>query len=78
MGKPKINYAEIFLFTLAVSAIFMVGLKPDNPYQRWGHVVGLLSQPFWLWVTYRDKKWTLFWLSVIYTGVWINNISNNF
>ena len=78
MGRKKIKYDEIFLFILAVSAIFMVGLKPDNPYQRYGHVVGLLSQPLWLYISYKDKKWSIFWISVIYTGIWITNISNNF
>ena len=77
MGITKI-VEQCGLFILGVAAIILVGLDPTNPLQRWGFVVGLASQPFWIWFSIRTKAWAVFLISIVYTGSWINGIINNF
>ena len=77
MGKAKIDIEQSGIFILGISSIVLVGLHPDNVLQRYGFIVGLLSQPFWIYFSFRTKSWGIFWLSVIYTLSWINGIINN-
>ena len=78
MGKTKIRLEQFGIFTCGVGAIILVGLDPSNPLQRWGFVLGLISQPCWIHFSFRTKSWGVFLLSLIYTGSWINGIKNNF
>ncbi len=78
MGKAKIVIEQFSIFILGISAIVMIGLDPTNPLQRYGFIVGLISQPAWLYFSFRTKSWGIFWLSVIYTVSWVNGINNNF
>ena len=77
MGR-KINIDQIGLFVLGVTAIFLVSLSHTSPYQKYGYIVGLASQPFWLRSSFKARTWGIFWLSIIYTGVWLNGIRNHF
>jgi len=77
MGR-KIKLDQIGLLLFGAAAIYLVGLESTNPYQKYGYVVGLLSQPFWLYSTYREKLWGMFALSVFYTYAWFMGILNNF
>ena len=44
--------------------------------RKWGPIVGILGQPFWLWATFRSGQWGMFALSVWYTGSWLQGIWN--
>jgi len=37
---------------------------------KWGFVLGLASQPFWLMTSYLNKQWGVLFLSVIYVFSW--------
>ncbi|MCK5600499.1 hypothetical protein KAR91_01450 [Candidatus Pacearchaeota archaeon] len=78
MGRPKIKLDQVGLLLFGAAAIYLVGLEPSNPYQKWGYVVGLISQPFWLYATYRDEQWGIFYLSIFYTYSWSAGIYNHF
>ena len=78
MGKTKIELDQIGLLLFGAAAIYLVGLEPTNPYQKYGYVVGLISQPFWLYATYKEKLFGMFALSVFYTYAWIVGIINHF
>jgi hypothetical protein len=53
------------LTVFSVAAILLVAKK-----NKWGFVVGLLSEPFWFITSYLNKQWGIFILSVVYTGTW--------
>ncbi|KKP32936.1 MAG: hypothetical protein A2312_00695 [Candidatus Staskawiczbacteria bacterium RIFOXYB2_FULL_32_9] len=57
--------SQIALSILSISAIILVSKK-----NKWGFVVGFLSQPFWIITSYINKQWGVFFISVIYTFVW--------
>jgi len=57
--------AQIAITILGVTAITLVAKK-----NKWGFVVGLTSQPFWLYTSYINKQWGVFVLSVIYIFSW--------
>ena len=58
-----INQIGITIF--GASAIILVARK-----NKWGFVLGLASQPFWLMTSYLNKQWGVLFLSVIYVFSW--------
>lgn len=70
------------IFVLSLAAIAMVA--STGSLHRWGFVVGLLSQPFWIAALWRARSpggarlWGMFLLSCIYCAVWIFGILNRF
>ena len=65
--------AQIGLAIFGISAIILIAKK-----NKWGFVLGLLSQPFWILTSIINKQWGVFILSVIYVGSWIFGIYNWF
>lgn len=65
--------AQIGIAILGVSAIILVAKK-----NKWGFVLGLLSQPFWILTSIINKQWGVFILSIIYVGSWTFGIYNWF
>lgn len=63
----KISQIGIAMF--GISAVILVAKK-----NKWGFVLGLLSQPFWLITSFINKQWGVFLLSIIYVGSWILGI----
>lgn len=62
-----INQAAAFVF--GAGAILLVARK-----NKWGFVLGLVSQPFWLMTSYLNEQWGIFFLSIVYAGIWIYGI----
>lgn len=56
---------QVMIFVLGVMATFLVARK-----NKWGFVLGLLSQPFWYITTYAHGQWGIFFLSLAYTFSW--------
>jgi len=56
------------------SAIYLVGRK--DKYKKYGYIFGLLSQPFWLYSSFLNRQWGIFFLSIWYTFSWGNGIKN--
>lgn len=63
----KISQIGIAIF--GISAVILVAKK-----NKWGFVLGLLSQPFWLITSFINKQWGVFLLSIIYVGSWVLGI----
>ena len=61
--------SQIGIAIFGISAIILVAKK-----NKWGFVLGLLSQPFWLITSIVNKQWAVFLLSIIYMGSWILGI----
>lgn len=73
---------QLALLILSVTAIAMVATT--GPLHRWGFVVGLASQPFWIAALWRARSpggtrmWGMFVLSWLYCAIWIYGILNRF
>ena len=69
--------AQIGITIFGVAAILLVAKK-----NKWGFVMGLISQPFWLMTSYLNKQWGVFFLSAVlhlfgHTGYTIGLIRKN-
>ena len=73
---------QFWIFVLSLCAIAMVATT--GPLHRWGFVVGLASQPFWIAALWRARSpagsrlWGMFALSLIYCAIWMFGILNRF
>lgn len=61
--------AQVGIVVLGTVSILLVAKK-----NKWGFVVGLLSQPFWLYTAYIHNQWGSFLVSIIYTFSWAYGI----
>jgi nicotinamide riboside transporter PnuC len=63
MNLEAISQVGITIF--GITAVFLVAKK-----NKWGFVLGLISQPFWLMTSFLNKQWGIFILSIVYTFTW--------
>lgn len=61
--------AQVGITIFGASAIILVARK-----NKWGFVLGLVSQPFWLITSYLNKQWGVFLLSAVYVFSWAYGI----
>ena len=60
---------QIYIALLGVSAIFMSQSK--NPkLHRYASIFGLVGQPFWFYMAYKNQAWGVFFLCLLYTWAW--------
>jgi hypothetical protein len=45
---------------------------------RWGHVVGLAGQPFWLVAAASHEQWGIFAVALVYTAVFAEGVWHEF
>jgi len=57
--------SQIGLAVFGLAAMILVANK-----NKWGFVLGLMSQPFWLYTSYSNHQWGIFFLSVVYVFSW--------
>jgi nicotinamide riboside transporter PnuC len=57
--------AQIGITIFGVLAIILVAKK-----NKWGFVLGLISQPFWVATSIINKQWGVLLLSIVYVGSW--------
>lgn len=53
-------------------------LASNKPWGRWGFVVGLAGQPAWLWSTWSEAQWGMFFVSLCFTLVYAWGIAQSF
>lgn len=70
MNKDVLQF--ILLFLSSVSIWCFAGIK----YKRLGFMVGLCSQPFWVYATYESGQWGMLLLSFWYIFNHIRGLYN--
>jgi hypothetical protein len=45
---------------------------------RWGFVIGLATQPFWFYTSFRHRQWDIFIASIFYAFGWAMGVYRNF
>jgi hypothetical protein len=45
---------------------------------RWGFVLGLATQPFWFYTSFRHRQWGIFIASIFYASGWAIGVYRNF
>ena len=64
------------IMILGAAAIWLVGRK-NFKYKRIGFFCGLISQPFWIYSSWKGHQWGIFILSVWYTYAWFDGLKNH-
>jgi len=57
--------SQALLLLSGGSAIWFLSRKED--WKRWGFIIGILGQPFWLYSSYMNELWGIFLLTIFYT-----------
>jgi len=68
------NICQAAITILGCLAIWLIGA--EGRCKRWGFLLGLLSQPFWLYTSYINRQWGIFALSGWYTIAWARGFLN--
>ncbi len=63
---------------LGMAVFGILALVLTTYHNRWGPVVGLVSQPFFYLSAVIHRQWGFLILSLAYTVVWLNGIRINF
>lgn len=61
--------SQVAILIFGVGAIVLVAKK-----NKWGFVIGLLSQPFWFITSFVHHQWGIFLVSLVYTLSWLYGI----
>lgn len=67
---------QIVIFTFGSITIFLLAQK--NKWQRWGHITGLVQEPFWFISAIRAEQWGVLVLCFIYTFCFLLGVYNYF
>lgn len=57
----------IALFGVTAVTLTQIGNKK---LARWACIIGMISQPFWLYATHSAEQWGMFFVCILYTIAW--------
>jgi hypothetical protein len=66
--------SQIAIMIFGASAIWFVGRK--EKWSRWGYILGLCGQPFWILTTIENTQWGILIMTLFYTYSWSQGIWN--
>jgi hypothetical protein len=66
---------QITLFLFSSLSIYLLSSKTNF---RYGFVVGLCGQPFWIYASLQAEQWGIFAVSLWFAFSYIRGIKNNF
>ena len=55
-------------------AVWLISEDRNTRRQRWGWLIGLSAQPFWLYATWQSEQWGMFVLSIWYVYAWAKGV----
>lgn len=65
---------QIFIMIFGASAIWFVSRKED--WKRWGYILGMLGQPFWIYESYTNEQWGILLMTLVYAYSWMQGVWN--
>jgi hypothetical protein len=66
---------QALLLIFSCTSIFLLSSKRHN---RWGFVVGLMGQPFWIISAIQTEQWEILAVSVCFTLSHARGVRNHF
>lgn len=64
---------QVFLLVFSILAIWCTQDRSPRV-QRWGPVLGLLSQPFWFYATWQAEQMGMLVVCTAYTAIWAKGV----
>jgi hypothetical protein len=79
-GRTSVPAKSTLLELISQAVIFMgpVGAMLLGNGSRWGFVLGLATQPFWFYTSFRHRQWGIFIASIFYALGWAMGVYRNF
>ncbi len=71
--SESLTLDQVCLATFGITAIWLTNDSRES-FQKWGPVIGLLGQPFWLYATYNKELWGMLIICCFYTVAWIKGV----
>ncbi len=71
MSPDKI-LTNLGILLFGCTAVWLIG-RPE-PWRRWGYILALFSQPFWLYGAYNGGDWGVFLISCVYAYSWAQGV----
>jgi len=68
------DIAQIGIMIFGALAIWFVGRK--EKWRRWGYILGLVGQPFWIYTCLVNEHWGILIMTLFYTYSWGQGIYN--
>ena len=65
---------QIGIVFTGCSAAWLVSRREQ--WKKWGYLLGLCGQPFWVWTSINNEQWGILALSVWYTYAWGQGVWN--
>lgn len=56
--------------------LLLIAQKTKQP-RRWGFVIGILSEPFWIATAYKNEQWGIFAMCFLYAALGVLGYRNN-
>lgn len=61
--------AQLMILMTGIPAVVLA--QTGSPkYAKWGPILGLIGQPFWLYSTWTAGQWGMFINAILYTMAW--------
>lgn len=68
---PPLLEAALQAWITITAIVALVLMAPANERSRWGHLVGILGQPAWLFSTWVHGQFGMFLASIAFTAVYL-------
>jgi hypothetical protein len=72
MNFDSVMLVQLGILVFGCSSIWILG-RPES-WRRFGYLLGLLSQPFWLYMSIKTGQWGVFILSLFYAYSWAQGV----
>jgi hypothetical protein len=69
------SVAQCLIFLLSGSAVWILAQR--KPWSKWGYLLGLSSEPFWLYSAVKAQQWGVVALTVWFAYSWLTGIHNH-
>lgn len=69
-------FLQVLICALTVPGLWLAG--GNGPDMKWGFLVLLAGQPFWLVATWRAGQFGMFAVALVYTALWTRAVLNSF
>ena len=76
-ARRLIHWVEqFFIVVLTLPGMWLI--TSVGPEARWGYVMLLAAQPFWLLSNWRSRQMGMFAIAIVFAALWLRGIFNHF
>jgi len=65
---------QTWIIVFGVTSIWFLGRTED--WKRWGYILGLLSEPAWIYTAIKNEQWGILILAIFFIYGWLQGIFN--